>query len=521
MPIIRNIPVTRIRPCLGNPRKAIRPGSVEAMMESLRSGQENDIKVRPLTSEEKQADPDHDYELIGGHLRLAAAQRLGWETLRAEVLNLTAKEALRAAILDNVRTDLYWLARYESLETLMANDSQTTQEEAGKLVLMDQALVSKALKLLSLLNQPARARIYELFIKPDSKELAQTTALRLLGLATGKPSDPDLVEKTLGVVLDRQLEDSQVAQLVEWVKLGNSPESFQEAGEEESKTSKSTRFDPEDPNADLWQACPRTVRVAPAGEDNYRIAIKVPRWQGPVAVYSALAALEDLKGQAGQRNDAQFGQALPGLVAEALKDWGVQKQAQTQDESAKRQARRVQAREKAKAQPGAPAPISASEVSASPSQPASIPSEVVLRAIQTYLEPQIGQGPVDAILQTFRGGNKDQGMRLITEGLAKTALPATQQQDMIGNIDHILTSKPSDPARQSGAAKAPETPMSPQTVMTPKPQGALGQVEAVIQENLKKVTPGGVAEGLAKDAKQALNYQIRRVFRKGIGKLFS
>jgi hypothetical protein len=75
-------------------------------------------------------------------------------------------------------------------------------------------------------------------------------------------------------------------------------------------------------------------------------------------------------------------------------------------------------------------------------------------------------------------------------------------------------------AHETLASPSAESRISPQTERIPNPQSALGQVEAVIQENLKKVTPGGVAEGLAKDAKQALNYQIRRVFRKGIGKLF-
>ena len=60
---------------------------------------------------------------------------------------------------------------------------------------------------------------------------------------------------------------------------------------------------------------------------------------------------------------------------------------------------------------------------------------------------------------------------------------------------------------------------------TPKPaappkNGMLEQVEESVKENLK-VTPSNVTEALIQDAKQAVNYEIRKGMRGLINRLFS
>ncbi|HJT23165.1 MAG TPA: ParB N-terminal domain-containing protein, partial [bacterium] len=104
-PAVQAIPINKIKPNPNNPRHVIEPQSVEALTASMRAvGQQTPIKVRPLKAagqkgerengEKERKDnenampqiplnpplsngEDFEYELIGGHLRLEAAKKLG------------------------------------------------------------------------------------------------------------------------------------------------------------------------------------------------------------------------------------------------------------------------------------------------------------------------------------------------------------------------------------------------------------------------------------------------------------
>jgi hypothetical protein len=54
---------------------------------------------------------------------------------------------------------------------------------------------------------------------------------------------------------------------------------------------------------------------------------------------------------------------------------------------------------------------------------------------------------------------------------------------------------------------------------SPKKEGVLNQVEDSLKENLK-VTPTQVTDALMQDAKQAVNYEIRKGFRSLINGFF-
>lgn len=308
------IPVARIRPNSANPRKGYRQEEVQSMADSLRSGQVTEIKVRPLTPEERADDPDHDYEVIGGDLRLAAAKILGWETLAVQVLDVTPQAARRIAILDNVRKDMNWLAWYETAETLMADNPDLTQDQAAKLIAKDPSHVAKGLKLLKLLSFSARQAILANCQKPGGFDLPEATALQLRDLATGNGGDQAKVEATLNVLLERRMNADMAVKLVAWVRQGNSPESFPDDG----KLSKQKGLDPTDPNAQLWQELPRGLQIhkTPKG---YKLAWNLSEADAPVAVYGALTCLEEMREQGGMgQADARFSSALPGLIEKGI-----------------------------------------------------------------------------------------------------------------------------------------------------------------------------------------------------------
>src|SRR5579859_7939010 len=103
------IPLSKTRLAATNPRKIKNPTTIPLLAASMKvSGLENPIKVRKLTSEERQTADEMEFELVGGERRFLAAQSLGWETIPATVLELTAPEALLTARLDNEQENMHW-----------------------------------------------------------------------------------------------------------------------------------------------------------------------------------------------------------------------------------------------------------------------------------------------------------------------------------------------------------------------------------------------------------------------------
>ncbi len=282
------IPILKIRPNANNPRHVITQDAVDKKVASLKAnGQETPIKVRPLAPEERTASPGIDYELIGGHLRLLAAQKLGWESLTAQVLDGTPEEIERAALVDNKGEDMHWLDWDRAMERMMATDPQLTQQDVADRLEFSQKTVSKALKLLSLLSSSAREAIYTRGINLETNEtIGEKAVFPLTELA-----DPQKVEAALNVVLDRKMTEATVKKLVAWVQAGNSPKSFPEDGKlSGQKGSKQQRFDPADPNAELWKGLPKSAKIhkTPKG---YKLTWNLSETEAPTVVAGALARL--------------------------------------------------------------------------------------------------------------------------------------------------------------------------------------------------------------------------------------
>ena len=228
------IPLSKIRLNPRNPRKVIKPGQVEAKAASLKAiGLETPIKVRPLTEEEKQADPAHEYELIGGELRFRAAQSLGWPTLSAYVLEAKPGDIFRKALMDNMNQEMFWLDRYEAMEGLKKADTSLTNQALADMLEIVRPKVSRVLALMGVLSDSARAQVRTLSTTtPDLADFLdyfETAALELgaLGDLPGTANQTEeRVEACLKVAIDRRMTIAQVKRLVAWVKEGKAPEAF-------------------------------------------------------------------------------------------------------------------------------------------------------------------------------------------------------------------------------------------------------------------------------------------------------
>ena len=204
-----------------NPRGFIDPVTVEAISASMAiEGQKTEIKVRLLEN--------HQYRVVGGDHRVLAARKLGWTTIQAVVLDITPDQAYLEGYLDNQSKPMGWFADYMAIEVLwkQTDGKKGSQKLVADRLMKTETMVSRALKLLPLLNASSRELILASCKNPDGYELLESPVRPLTGLAKGQPDDQAVVEAALRVVYLRQMTAGQVEKLVTWVNAGNLPDTF-------------------------------------------------------------------------------------------------------------------------------------------------------------------------------------------------------------------------------------------------------------------------------------------------------
>jgi ParB family chromosome partitioning protein len=136
------IPVEKIRAGSLQPRRSFSPGALEELVASIREkGVLQPVLVRPT--------PD-GYELVAGERRFRAAEAAGLSTLPAVVRKLSDREALEAALVENIqRTDLNAIELAEGYQRLL-HDFSLSQEQVAERVGKDRATVANTVRLLRL-----------------------------------------------------------------------------------------------------------------------------------------------------------------------------------------------------------------------------------------------------------------------------------------------------------------------------------------------------------------------------------
>lgn len=114
--------------------------------------------------------------------------------------------------------------------------------------------------------------------------------------------DPQKVQETLKVVIERQMTEAEAQKLVKWVKSGHNPQDFGQ------KADKAVQ-DPDDPYSSYWESLPEQVRVT-RGKKGYRVVMDLTPAEAVPVVYGALSNREYLKGLAGQDEDKRYRDVL-------------------------------------------------------------------------------------------------------------------------------------------------------------------------------------------------------------------
>src|SRR5687767_8679742 len=133
---LRDLPISEIAPNPFQPRRNFNRAELQELEESLRaSGLLQAVTVRPAAG-------GKGYELIAGERRLRAASNLGWRNIAAVVRELSDKEMLTLALVENLqRFDLNPIEEAEGYLRLI-QDFAYTQQSVAEMVGKDRSTVA-------------------------------------------------------------------------------------------------------------------------------------------------------------------------------------------------------------------------------------------------------------------------------------------------------------------------------------------------------------------------------------------
>jgi len=141
----RKVPIEFVRANPRNPRRTFLEEGLDDLASSIREkGIIQPIVVRPV------ADHPGSFEIVAGERRWRAAQRAGLHEVPVVVLELTDREALEIAIIENVqRADLNPVEEGLGYEALMAQFDYT-QLDLSKVIGKSRSHITNTLRLLKL-----------------------------------------------------------------------------------------------------------------------------------------------------------------------------------------------------------------------------------------------------------------------------------------------------------------------------------------------------------------------------------
>ena len=141
---LRDIPVASISPNPFQPRKNFSAAELKELQDSLATSG----LLQPVTV--RSAPRGQGYELVAGERRLRAATNLGWKEIPALVKELSDRDMLTLALVENLqRLDLNPVEEAEGYERLIREFGHT-QQSVAELVGRDRSTVANVIRILHL-----------------------------------------------------------------------------------------------------------------------------------------------------------------------------------------------------------------------------------------------------------------------------------------------------------------------------------------------------------------------------------
>ena len=201
---LKNLPVSRIEPLPGNPRKHFDEAALDELAASIAArGVIQPIIVRPHGEER--------YQLVAGERRWRASKLAGRDTIAAVVRDVNEEQLLELALVENIhRSDLNPIEKAEACRNLI-EQFKLSQTDAAKRLGKSRTSLTNLLRLLEL-PEPVRNLL-------ASGALTSGHAKVLLGLNT--PAEQISAARR---VVDRGLSVRQLEELVQHSKPGRARE---------------------------------------------------------------------------------------------------------------------------------------------------------------------------------------------------------------------------------------------------------------------------------------------------------
>ena len=203
---VQHISLSAIRPNPHQPRRTFTEESLAELAQSItEQGVLQPVLLRPAPE---------GYELVAGERRWRASQAASLETIPAIVRELSDRESLVLALLENLqREDLNPLEEAQALERLQA-EMGVSQAELAKQVCKSRSAVANSLRLLQL-DEPIRQAVLD-------AELSAGNARTLMGI-----SDTAARLELFEIVLGQALTVRQTEKIVAyWKEHGAFPAPF-------------------------------------------------------------------------------------------------------------------------------------------------------------------------------------------------------------------------------------------------------------------------------------------------------
>jgi ParB family transcriptional regulator, chromosome partitioning protein len=160
------VALRKIRPNPYQPRQVIEMEKIEELAQSIKTyGLLQPVIVRPFQGE---------YQLVAGHRRMMACQRLGWSEIPAMVRQLSDSAMATVALIENLqRENLSFLEEAQGYERLL-REFHLTQEVLAQRLGKSQSTIANKLRLLKL-PAPVKDRL-------SAQEITERHARALLKL---------------------------------------------------------------------------------------------------------------------------------------------------------------------------------------------------------------------------------------------------------------------------------------------------------------------------------------------------
>ena len=196
------IDVSQIKVNPNQPRKIFKEKELQELAESIR---ENGI-IQPLIVKKGEV----GFELIAGERRLRAAQKIGLEKVPAIVKQVTDREKMIMAVIENIqREDLNCVEEALAYFQLM-DDFKITQEELAKKLGKERSSIANFLRILKL----PRAVIE--FLQADALTFGH--AKLLVGL-----KEEDVIVRLAKMAVEKELSVRDLAELIKVEEEGRPP----------------------------------------------------------------------------------------------------------------------------------------------------------------------------------------------------------------------------------------------------------------------------------------------------------